>query len=84
VSVAITNKPYMTPQKCAACHRKAAPGSKYCLRHDQAFASLMEHYKAWVNAYGRISMDDFMNKLIGMVETGSWVKEVIEVELRKK
>ena len=72
----------MTPQKCAACHRKAMPGNKYCLHHDQAFTCLTEHYKAWVNAYGRISMDDFMNKLRGMEETGSWVKEVIEVELK--
>jgi hypothetical protein len=73
----------MTPQKCAACHRKTMQGNKYCLHHDQAFTCLIEHYKAWVNAYGRISMDDFMNKLRSMEETGSWVKEVIEVELKK-
>jgi hypothetical protein len=74
----------MTPQKCAACHRKTTLDSKYCLRHDQAFASLMQHYKTWVRSYDRISMEDFMNKLIVMEETGNWVKEVIEVELRKK
>jgi len=73
----------MTTQKCAACYRNAIPGSKYCLHHDQAFHSLIEHYKAWVEAYGRISMDDFMNKLLGMEETGSWVKEVIKVELKQ-
>lgn len=81
--VSITIEPSMTSQKCAACHRKAVPGSKYCIRHDQAFASLMEHYKVWVRAYGKISVD-FMDKLQNMKETGSWVKEVIEVELRKK
>jgi hypothetical protein len=74
----------MTPLKCTACHRKPMQGNKYCRYHDQAFHNLMEHHKAWVIAYGRISMDDFMNKLLGMEETGSWVKEVIEVELKEK
>jgi hypothetical protein len=45
---------------------------------------MTDHYKAWVEAYGRISWDDFLNKLLKMQETGSWIKEVIEVELKKK
>jgi hypothetical protein len=72
----------MTIQKCAACHRKALQGTKYCMHHDQAFHRLMEHHKAWVTAYGGISMDDFMNKILGMEETGSWIKEVIEIEMK--
>jgi hypothetical protein len=40
----------------------------------------MSHYKAWVQAYGRVSMQDFMDKVLEMKETGSWIKEVISVE----
>lgn len=71
----------MTPQgKCAACHRKALAGKKYCVHHSQAHDSLVEHYKAWVSAYGRISMDEFMDKVLLMKETGSWIREVIAAE----
>jgi hypothetical protein len=69
--------------KCTACHRKALPCNEYCLHHKQAFDSMINHYKAWVNAYGRISWKEFLTKLLSMQETGSWIKEVIEVELKK-
>lgn len=73
----------MTPQKCTACHRKAMPDSKYCLHHKQALDSVTNHYKAWIDAYGGISWQEFLNKLLKMRETGSWVKEVIEAESKK-
>jgi hypothetical protein len=40
----------------------------------------MNHYKAWVEAYGRISMQDFMDRLLELKETGSWIREVIAAE----
>jgi hypothetical protein len=73
----------MTTQKCAACHRKTLSGD-YCTYHAQALASLTGHYGAWVDAYGGISWQDFLIKLSKMKETGSWVKEVIDAELKKK
>ncbi|MDQ3807634.1 MAG: hypothetical protein M3298_05650 [Thermoproteota archaeon] len=74
----------MTVDKCVICHRKALPGNKYCMRHKQAFDSMINHYKAWVNAYDRISWKEFLVKLLSMQETGIWIKEVIEVELKKE
>jgi hypothetical protein len=41
------------------------------------------HYRAWVNAYGRISWKEFLHKLSAMKEAGSWIREVIAVELKK-
>jgi hypothetical protein len=73
----------MTTQKCAACHRKALPDSQYCLHHKHASDSMVDHYKAWVDSYGGISWQDFLNRLSKMQETGSWIKEVIAVELKK-
>lgn len=73
----------MATQKCAACHRQASSGL-YCLHHNQALESLAGHYKVWVGAYGGVSWQDFLTKLLKMPETGSWVKEVIEAELKKK
>ncbi len=44
---------------------------------------MVNHYKVWVNAYGRISWEEFLIKLSGMQETGRWIKEVVAVELEK-
>lgn len=69
--------------KCAACHRKPFEDNKYCLQHKEALDRINGHYMSWVNAYGRISREEFLSKLSAMQETGSWIKEVIEIESKK-
>jgi hypothetical protein len=72
-------------EKCAACYRKAvANGKKYCIYHSQAYDSLQKQYGAWTHAYAGISMRDYMKKLLTLNETGLWVKEVINAELKKE
>ncbi len=44
---------------------------------------MTNHYIAWVDAYGSISWREFLNKLLKMQETGSWIREVIEAESKK-
>ncbi len=73
----------MTTSKCIICSRKALLAEKYCAYHKQAFDNMINHYKVWVNAYGRTSWEEFLIKLSGMQETGSWIKEVIALELEK-
>lgn len=71
-------------QKCAACYRQVvAKGKKYCIYHTQAYDSLQKQYIAWVNAYGGISQKDYMKKMLSLDETGSWVKDVINIQLRE-
>jgi predicted GH43/DUF377 family glycosyl hydrolase len=70
-------------KKCVACYRDViAKGKKYCMYHSQAYNSLQKQYDAWVHAYGGISKVDYMNKLLTLSQTGSWVKEVIKEELK--
>lgn len=69
--------------RCTACHREVvAKAKKYCIYHSQAYDSLQKQYDAWVHAYGGISKIDYMNKLLTLSQTGSWVKEVIYEELK--
>jgi hypothetical protein len=71
--------------RCAACYRGVvAKGKKYCIYHSQAYDSLRKQYDAWVHAYGGITKVDYMNKLLTLSQTGSWVKEVINEELKKE
>ena len=37
-----------------------------------------------MNAYGIISLEDYMIKLSSISETGRWIKEVIAVEVKSK
>jgi hypothetical protein len=68
-------------KNCSACSRKVSTG-KYCLYHNQALSDLKDHYKSWITAYDKnILWNNFLNKLYNMDETGTWIKEVILVEL---
>lgn len=75
----------MKNKKCAACYREVvAKGKRYCIYHSQAYNSLQKQYDAWVHAYGGISKVGYMNKLLSLSQTGCWVKEVINEELKKE
>lgn len=67
-------------RKCIACVRKSYVDSKYCTYHHDAFLNLKQKYKTWVYAYGQISWQEYLNKLITMNEVGDWIKDVIIVE----
>lgn len=70
-------------KKCVACYREVVTkDQKYCIYHIQAYDSLQKQYDAWVQAYGGISKVAYMNKLLNLSQTGSWVKEVIKEELK--
>jgi len=68
--------------KCLLCVRKAIEG-KYCKYHYDALQSLKEHYEIWRSRYGELSWYDYLKRLKKNKYTGKWVKEVIEVELKK-
>jgi hypothetical protein len=49
--------------------------------HKQAYDNLIKHYKIWIKV-GGLSWINYMNNLLELKETGSWVKEVISAELK--
>lgn len=72
------------PKNCVACYREVvARGKKYCMYHSQAYDSLKKQYEAWVRAYGGISWHDYIMKLLTLDQTGTWVKDVINIELKE-
>jgi hypothetical protein len=69
--------------RCTVCTQKVFNDSgKFCLYHKQAYDNLIKHYKIWNKAFGDSSWTNYMNKLLELKETGSWVKEVISAELK--
>jgi len=68
--------------RCILCVRNAIE-EKYCKYHYDALQSLKEHYEIWRSRYGELSWYDYLMRLKKNNYTGKWVKEVIEVELKK-
>jgi hypothetical protein len=76
--------------KCRACEREATGAqrgrsdAKFCAYHAQAYEELKRGYDEWVGAYGAISWKDYLGRLLERKETGSWVLELITLELGSK
>ncbi len=68
--------------RCILCVRKAIQ-EKYCEYHYEALKSLRAHYKVWKHGYDDISWIDYLIRLQKIKYTGKWIKEVIEIELKK-
>lgn len=49
-----------------------------------AYESLKKNYGIWQNSYGKLSWEEYLRKLFKVKETGSWVKDVIKMELEEK
>jgi hypothetical protein len=69
-------------RKCVACIRKSCNDLKYCTYHYDAFLNLKQKYESWVYAYGHISWQEYMNKLLLMSEVGIWVRDVVAIETK--
>jgi hypothetical protein len=71
-----------TETRCILCLRNAIR-KKFCEYHYEAFQSLRDHYEVWKTRYGEISWYDYLTRLNEIEYTGKWIKDVIEIELKK-
>jgi len=69
--------------KCKACSRDASQ-NEFCTYHEQAYDVLKKNYDVWCDAYGKLSWGEYLEKLLELKETGSWIKDVIMLELKEK
>jgi DNA topoisomerase-1 len=67
---------------CILCVRKAIH-EEFCEFHFEALESLRTHFQVWRSSYGEITWYDYLNRLQEIKHTGKWVKDVIEIELKK-
>ncbi len=69
--------------KCRTCSREAS-SNEFCTYHEQAYDALKTNYDVWRDAYGKLSWKEYLEKLLECKETGSWIKDVIMLELKEK
>jgi len=75
--------------KCRACSRETSralhsgsdAAQEFCAYHAQAYEKLKRGYDEWGRAYGAISWEDYLRRLLERKEPGSWVKELAALEL---
>jgi len=70
--------------KCKACSRETKLANSFCVYHEQAYNNLKKKYDAWCDAYGKLSWEEYLKRLLKLKETGSWVNDVINLELKEK
>jgi hypothetical protein len=64
---------------CRLCKRDCAPSSALCKYHLMAKRNIESGYKQWMEAYGDLTMKEYLQKIGRNPETGQWAKEVAEL-----
>lgn len=63
--------------KCQLCEREAV--SELCQYHQEAKERVEAAYPLWVEAYGEIEWNGFLDRVIYNEQTGQWAKEIAEL-----
>ena len=66
------------PDQCQLCERRKEPSSDFCDLHKSAFENIESAYPAWSKAYGRLTKQEYYDRLEGLNETGRGVKDIIQ------
>lgn len=68
---------------CQVCNRNAE-SKDFCKYHLLADQVLNKNYDNWCYAYGKLTWNQYLKKLLEANEIGLWVKEVVKYELEQK
>lgn len=66
---------------CKLCERNT-DGSDFCHFHLLASKNLKDKYTQWAEAYGNLAWRDYLEMILKLSETGRWVREVAELEVK--
>jgi hypothetical protein len=62
---------------CPICHAKLAhDGESFCSFHQAAFENIRKCFTEWVNAYGAVTKQKYLELLVENASSGEWVVEV--------
>jgi len=70
--------------RCIICEKERIETSEYCIYHTQDRKYLEESHKKWNEAYSiNLTWDQYLDKLSKLRSVGIWIKQVIDIELKK-
>ena len=62
--------------RCELCDRFSVPSGKYCILHETAITRVKESFGDWQKALGDISWERYLERILGLRETGDSSKEI--------
>jgi hypothetical protein len=65
--------------QCAVCGMKIVDATaSFCSNHLEAYAKVRDAYSLWYTAYGSLTTEAFLKRLLALPETGDRAKEVAQ------
>jgi hypothetical protein len=69
--------------QCAVCGMKVVDAvTGLCASHSGVYGRVKDVYSLWFDAYGKITREDFLKRLIALPETGERAKEMAKFLIR--
>ncbi len=66
---------------CPLCERVKISNGEYCLFHEAALSTVKQRYLEWKDAFGNISWERYLERIIGLKETGDSAREIAKLLL---
>jgi len=64
---------------CAVCGMKIIDANTaLCANHFQAYRKVKDAHSIWFVAYGNLTIEDFLRRLVALPETGDRAKEIAQ------
>jgi len=63
-------------RECLVCAVQTDSEDEYCVQHQAALQNMHDSFLIWSKAYGKLSVEEFLPKLLKLRETGGSVKDV--------
>jgi hypothetical protein len=72
-------KEYAISMDCSVCGKPTEQAEQnLCPIHARALLSVRQAYEVWANAFGGITLTDFLNRVARLKGTGRNAKEIVE------
>ena len=69
--------------QCAVCGMKIVETpAGLCANHSKVYDKVKDAYPLWSAAYGSLTMEDFLKRLVALPETGDRVREMAQFLIR--
>jgi hypothetical protein len=65
--------------QCAVCGMKIVDAiTSFCGNHSEAYRKINDAYSFWYAAYGRLTTDAFLKRILALPETGDRAREMAQ------
>jgi hypothetical protein len=65
--------------QCAVCGMKIIEANAdLCLNHSEAYRKVKDAFSLWFTAYGNLTTEDFLKRLVALRETGDRAREMAQ------